>query len=449
MQSIFFLHVFVVILIVLPMIKKIFSLLSVLLLGACSLNFDDSALQHNIDQIDARVKALEVAAATRNTDIASLQQAVAALQGQKSVSRTEVIRNGDQEVGHRILFTDGTQFTAIHTRATDPVTIEVPPFNAAGEYDGPIRVRIHETAAVGTRALLEFTLIDAAAQQHTLTRVVEFQQDATVVGSMAELTAVLAAGDPRIVLSADIKTEGEVVFPATLRQLDLGGKMLEAGAFQINVSGTKLMLNQVELHTFGFCALRIGDEQADVTGVTLKVKNAVIGANTIIGIEVYNRGHHVEIENSEIEAQLFGILQDHRAPSGSTYLLTNTRIKASHFPVYLTSSVEGEPNHLSIVGGTFTSQFGSPVVVAKTFLTVSGATLVSRNAEQSYVQSGQGFGDGDGYGIVLAGHTAGVPYDIEACPALISNVKYELSAGASAPGLFRYEGVDVSQTVER
>ena len=77
-----------------------------ILLGAISCTFDDTELQNSIDDLTARIEALENFQEQVQGDIASLQEIIAKLQS--SVTVNNVV---ETENGYTINFSDGTSVT--------------------------------------------------------------------------------------------------------------------------------------------------------------------------------------------------------------------------------------------------------------------------------------------------------------------------------------------------
>ncbi len=88
--------------------KKLCTLLTIALLGVSmwSCSYDDDDLWKAVDNLDARVKAMEQAVKDANTDIDALQKLVKALQ--ENVTVTSVVKDTD---GYTIQFSDGTTAT--------------------------------------------------------------------------------------------------------------------------------------------------------------------------------------------------------------------------------------------------------------------------------------------------------------------------------------------------
>ena len=104
--------------------------------------------------------------------------------------------------------------------------------------------------------------------------------------------------------------------------------------------------------------------------------------------------------------------------------------------LYLSNHATGAKNTLKVEGGRIRSEDESAIEVKKTDISVTGATLSSGAAEQTYSVNGSG-SSGEGYGIVLAGYVVGTPYEGETS---FTNNTFDLAAGENAVGILRYDG---------
>lgn len=90
------------------------ALAAIALVAGCGKEFDDSALNNRMDNLESRIMALEALCKQMNTNISSLQTIVNALQKNDYItSVTPMIQNG-VEVGYTITFTKNKSITIYH-----------------------------------------------------------------------------------------------------------------------------------------------------------------------------------------------------------------------------------------------------------------------------------------------------------------------------------------------
>lgn len=289
------------------------------------------------------------------------------------------------------------------------------------------------------------------------------------VSSSTELTNAVSAGVPEITLTGDVKnTSSMLTIKPETKILDLNGHTLTTKNIRLTYNNQELTIKNGNFVYTGSTGVNITKKNVNLTldgvtvdgsdnatnsayavclnggneqnGNTVVIKNSTIKTNTTegvwqAGVAIFGQHKQVEIINSTIEHNWFGITQNGNYP-GTEIVLTNTDITGPYSAVYLSNQASGTKNVLTVDGGTFTvTGEGTPIEVKKTDLTVKNATLVSNGKEQKYQFSGGGTA-GFGYGICLAGYAKNTKYE---GTVTIENVTYKLAAGENAVQVYTYE----------
>lgn len=115
--------------------KLFFSLFSAvaLLAVSCSEPYDDSALSGRIDNLESRVAQLEEMCRQINTNIASLQTIVSALQNNDYITGVTAITENGETIGYKITFAKSKAITIYHGKDGDTPVISVTQ-NNEGDY---------------------------------------------------------------------------------------------------------------------------------------------------------------------------------------------------------------------------------------------------------------------------------------------------------------------------
>ena len=288
-----------------------------------------------------------------------------------------------------------------------------------------------------------------------------------VVGNISDaqnlINALQSDAPVNITLTENVEVTGDLVVPADAT-LNLNGKTLTAKRIQaandnsviaitngtVEFSGTgngvelfagnsTLTLDGVTLNASNLSGMAVccgGIKYPEWAGNTIVIRNSTINAeqNGAVGIQLEN-AHNLTIENSTINHDYFGINQNGTNP-GSTITLKDCNISGTYSGIYLSNYAGGTKNTLKVEGGKIHSEVESAIEVKKTDISVTGATLSSGAAEQTYSVNGSG-SNSTGYGIVLAGYVDGTPYEGETS---FTNNTFILAAGENAVGILRYDG---------
>ena len=96
--------------------KSIMTLMlgGVIVLSACTEEYDDSALREDFNDLSARVEILEQLCNEMNTNISALQTAVTALQSNDYVTEIVPIYRRNEEIGYTITFAKAGSITIYH-----------------------------------------------------------------------------------------------------------------------------------------------------------------------------------------------------------------------------------------------------------------------------------------------------------------------------------------------
>ena len=285
-----------------------------------------------------------------------------------------------------------------------------------------------------------------------------------VVGNISDaqnlINALQSDAPVNITLTENVEVTGDLVVPADAT-LNLNGNKLTAQSIQaandnsviaitngtVGFSGTgngvelsagnsRLTLDKVTLDASSLSGTAIcsgSNDHPEWDGNMIVIKNSTVNAKTA-GILLEN-AHNLTIENSTINHGYFGITQNGVNP-GSTITLKDCNISGTYSGIYLSNHATGAKNTLKVEGGRIRSEDESAIEVKKTDISVTGATLSSGAAEQTYSVNGSG-SSGEGYGIVLAGYVVGTPYEGETS---FTNNTFDLAAGENAVGILRYDG---------
>lgn len=115
--------------------KKLFSMfMAVMAIAMVSCEYDDSGILSEIESLKNRVQALEQLCAQSNTNIASLQALVEALQQRDYVKSVAPIAEGDKVIGYTITFAKGDPITIYHGK--DGQDGQTPVVGVAKDEDG-------------------------------------------------------------------------------------------------------------------------------------------------------------------------------------------------------------------------------------------------------------------------------------------------------------------------
>lgn len=97
--------------------RKLFILVAtaaMIFVGGCSKEYDDSALNGRVDNLENRVVKLEELCKQMNTNISSLQTLVTALQNNDYVTAVTPVSENSQEIGYTITFSKSAPITIYH-----------------------------------------------------------------------------------------------------------------------------------------------------------------------------------------------------------------------------------------------------------------------------------------------------------------------------------------------
>ena len=115
--------------------KKLFAMFMALMaIAMVSCEYDDSGILSEIESLKNRVQALEQLCAQSNTNIASLQALVEALQQRDYVKSVAPIAEGDKIIGYTITFAKGDPITIYHGK--DGQDGQTPVVGVAKDEDG-------------------------------------------------------------------------------------------------------------------------------------------------------------------------------------------------------------------------------------------------------------------------------------------------------------------------
>jgi len=92
----------------------LFAAAALIFVGGCSEEYDDSALNGRVDNLENRVAKLEELCRQMNTNISSLQTLVTALQNNDYVTGVTPVTNNGQEIGYTITFSKSAPITIYH-----------------------------------------------------------------------------------------------------------------------------------------------------------------------------------------------------------------------------------------------------------------------------------------------------------------------------------------------
>uniref|UniRef100_UPI001F16D607 right-handed parallel beta-helix repeat-containing protein n=1 Tax=Parabacteroides timonensis TaxID=1871013 RepID=UPI001F16D607 len=173
---------------------------------------------------------------------------------------------------------------------------------------------------------------------------------------------------------------------------------------------------------------------------TLVMRNCTINAQKTSGI-VVGRQQNITLENTVINnanGSGNGITQNGTIP-GSTFTLKNCTINSNHSAIYLSNQETGDPNTLTVDGGTYSSA-DTPFELKKTNVIIKNATIKSTwNEEQKYTFNTGGTG-AIGYGIALVGYQIGKTYAEDGTTASFENNIFQLSATGNPIDIVTYDG---------
>ena len=285
-----------------------------------------------------------------------------------------------------------------------------------------------------------------------------------VVGNISDaqnlINALQSDAPVNITLTENVEVTGDLVVPADAT-LNLNGKTLTAKCIQAANDNSVIAITNGTVEFSGTgngVELNAGNSTLTLDGVKLDAPslsgpaicsgsndhpewadNKIVIRNSIIqakhaGILLEN-AHNLTIENSYINHGYFGITQNGVNP-GSAITLKDCNISGTYSGIYLSNHATGAKNILKVEGGTILSKEESAIEVKKTDISVTGATLSSDAAVQTYSVNG-GASSGIGYGIVLAGYDDGTPYEGETS---FTNNTFKLAAGENAVKILRYDG---------
>lgn len=185
-----------------------------------------------------------------------------------------------------------------------------------------------------------------------------------------------------------------------------------------------------------------GGDFSEAVHSTLVMRNCTINAKKTSGI-VVGRQQNVTLENTVINLNEngYGITQNGTIP-GSVFTLKNCTINSSHSAIYLSNQETGDPNTLTVDGGTYSSA-DTPFELKKTNVTIKNATIKSIwNGEQKYTFNNSGTG-AIGYGIALVGYEIERPYAEDGTTALFENNTFQLSATGTPINIAIYDGASL------
>lgn len=97
--------------------KQLFKILvaaTLLIASSCVKEYDDSALSGRIDDLDSRVRRLELLCQQMNTNISSLQTIVTALQNNDCITGVSPVVENGRTVGYTITFAKAQPITIYH-----------------------------------------------------------------------------------------------------------------------------------------------------------------------------------------------------------------------------------------------------------------------------------------------------------------------------------------------
>ncbi len=318
--------------------------------------------------------------------------------------------------------------------------------NIAGEY-GDFDVIISGGTFVSNNTTV--FVQDNSTNEHSISISGGTFSDPSALDYLTDNAVVVIDLNGKNLMQKNISISGENK-TITLKSSDTAGTLnfSEEGNAAIELATKNSILN-IENITINvgnaLKALVCGSNETTTIGNTITINNSNIINNATDGNGIQLKNNHIlNLTNSHIKHQYFGITQNGNH-TGSTVTVTKGSISGKYTGIYLSNTIGGTKNTLTVDGTTITSTDESAIEVKKTDITVKNSTLKSDATTQSYTFSAGGSG-GVGYGIVLAAYEEGRLYEGE--KDIETNNTYTLAAGKDKPGIYEYAGKSITTAAE-